>query len=101
NRIIGQWQQSARFRSKSGKPRVLSMGGARDEFRALVESVTTEVTPGTILFELERIGAVERVRDGLKLTSRVYLARGDLNTGFRMLQSDIDDLIHAVEGNLI
>lgn len=100
NRVIGQWQQSARFRSKSGKPRVLRIDDAKDEFRQLVESVTTEVTAGTVLFELERLGVVERVRDGLKLTSRVYVPRGDVKTGFTMLQNDMEDLIRAVEGNL-
>ncbi|WKZ56386.1 MAG: DUF6502 family protein [Bdellovibrionota bacterium] len=101
SRVIGQWQQSRRFCGKSGKPRVLRIDQAKDEFKALVESVTTEVTPGTILFELERIGAVEHTRDGLKLASRVYLPHGDIKEGFRIAQSDIDDLLHCIEGNLL
>lgn len=101
SRIIGQWQQSRRFCGKNGKPRVLKTEGRIDEFKSLVESVTTEVTPGTILFELERIGAVQRSRDGLKLVSRIYLPRGDLKAGFRLAQADIDDLLQCVEGNLL
>lgn len=101
NRVIGQWQQSKRFCAQNGKPRVLIVKEGKDEFKDLVESVTTEVTPGTILFELQRIGAVQETRDGLKLTARVYLPRGDMKQGFRMVQSDIDDLVRAVEGNLL
>ncbi len=100
SRVIGQWQQSRRFCGKNGKPRVLRIDEGTDEFKDLVESVTTEVTPGTILFELERVGAVQRTRDGLKLISRVYTPRGDVRTGYRMLQADVRDLIDAVEGNL-
>lgn len=101
NRVIGQWQQSRRFCAQNGKPRVLVVNETRDEFKELVESVTTEVTPGTVLFELQRVGAVQETRDGLKLTARVYLPRGDMKQGFRMVQSDIDDLVRAVEGNLL
>ena len=101
NRVIGQWQQSRRFCGASGKPRVLKVSDGKDEFKDLVESVTTEVTPGTVRYELERVGAVVPSRDGLKLVSRVYVPRGDVKAGFRMLQADVDDLVSAVEHNLL
>lgn len=101
NRVIGHWQQSRKYCGKNGKPRVLIIDGRKDEFQELVESITTEVTAGTVLFELERIGAVKRTRDGLKLVTRVYLPRGDLQSGFRLLHADIEDLIQTVEGNIL
>ncbi len=100
-RIIGAWRNSKRFCNASGKPRVLSAEGKQSEFAQLVASVSADLNPYTVLFELERIGAVERSRGGLKLTSRLYVPKGDVVGGMSLLASDVDDLMLAVEENLI
>ena len=99
-RIIGAWRNGKRFCNVSGKPRVLTVEGKQSEFAGLVASVSADLNPYTVLFELERIGAVARTRGGLKLTSRLYNPKGDVVEGISLLAADVDDLILAVEENL-
>lgn len=100
SRIIGQWQSDSDFTTSRGKPRVLSYEGDESEFRELVETISTDVHPGTVLFELERIGAVERSARGLKLVLTQYSAEHDLREGYSMLAADVEDLVHSAEQNL-
>ena len=100
-RVIGQWQQDKRFLTKSRKPKVLSFDGDDSEFRELVRTLSNDLTAGTVLMELERVGAVEQVRGGIKLKSRLYVPTGDLRAGYALLSEDIDDLTTAVEENLL
>lgn len=100
SRVIGQWQQDPRFNTKYGKPRVLSFEGEGNDFQRLVGLVSHDLHPGTVLFELERIGAVRRSRAGLRLVARAYVPKGNAKEGYDMLASDAADLMSAVEQNL-
>jgi hypothetical protein len=99
-KIIGQWQSDKRFCDKSRKPRVLSFETAQSEFAALVHTVSQDLNPYTILFELERILAVEKTSAGLKLKKLVHKPKGDVVQGLQLLAKDVSDLIAAVEENL-
>lgn len=99
-RIIGQWRVRPEFRSISGRPKTLSIEGGGSEFAALVRSVSKELNPYTVLFELERSGAVERRGDRLKLRSQSYEPKGDVRRSLEMLASDAEDLFEAVEENV-
>ena len=99
-RIITRWRQDQRFLSTSGKPRVLSYKGADSEFTKLVRSESSEIKPGTVLFDLERVGAVQRTAMGLKLIARAYISKGDWIEGFHMLARDTQDLMDAIVDNL-
>lgn len=100
-RVVGQWQQDKRFCSKAGKPRVLSAQGKASEFVKLVQSVSVDLNPYTVLYELLRVGAIERTAQGIKLRTRVYLPKGDLPQGFKLLSADLSDMLRAVEENLL
>lgn len=100
-RIVVQWQQDPRFRTKQGKPKVLSIEGEDSDFKKLVTSITHDIAPGTVLIELERSGSVKRVRDGVKLENRIFMPSADLESGFAMLSRDLECLIWAVEENLL
>ncbi|WKZ57812.1 MAG: DUF6502 family protein [Bdellovibrionota bacterium] len=99
-RVIGQWEGDRRFASSSGKPRTLTYRGSNNQFRKLVESVCSHTDAGTILFELERAGCVERTDRGLKLVRREARTRSDVRKGFLLLSEDIDTMITAVEQNV-
>ena len=99
-RIIGQWRGNNAFLNSSGKPKVLSFDSAEGEFADLIHSVSRELNPYTLLFELERTGAVERTKRGVKLRARMHLPKGDLKEGLLLLESDTEDLIASVEENL-
>ncbi len=100
NRVIGQWQQDPKFTTKHGRPRVLSCEGEHNEFSELVQLVSHDLHPGTLLFELERIGAVKKSRAGVRLVVRAYVPKGNAKEGYDMLASDAADLMSAVEENL-
>lgn len=99
-RVIERWQQDATFRTKSGKARVLTTNGAQSEFFSLVQSVSRDLNPATVLNELERIGLVVRTSYGAKLVSRVFNPRGEPTKGYELLARDTSDLITAVDENI-
>jgi len=59
-----------------------------------------EVTHYPILFELERIGAIEYSGNLVTLKVREYIPAGDVEHGLSVLSADIEDLALTVEGNL-
>lgn len=101
SRVIGQWEQDSRFSKGAGRPKLLTCEGTSSEFFALVQSVSKDLNPYTVLSELERVGAVVRDKDKLRLSTEVYVPRGDVQDGLRILGLDVQDLLSAVEKNLI
>lgn len=99
-RVIALWCDDSRFCSTRGRPKVLSFRGERNEFSTLVSQVSQHLNPGTLLFELERSGAVERVEGGLKLKHNLLHLHADPRKGFALLSQDIDLLINCVEENV-
>lgn len=99
-KIIGLWQQDKRFKDKKGKPKLLSYKGKESDFIKLVSSVTNDLNPYTILFDLERSGMVEKTTTGLKLLKQVYKPSGNKEAGMKFLKDDIETLISAVDENI-
>ncbi len=100
SRIIGQWQSDKRFTTKAKKPRVLTADGDNSEFYKLIRLVSNDVHPGTVMFELERGGIIERVPRGVRLAVSAYVPKNDPEEGFILLAQDTEDLIDAVEENI-
>ena len=100
NRVIGLWSQRKSLTSEDGAPRPLTFEGTSSEFAELVASVSKEVTHYPILFELERIGAIEYEGQKVRLLAREYVPKGDVEHGLEVLSQDIEDLLATVEGNL-
>ncbi|MCB0340319.1 MAG: hypothetical protein KDD53_11980 [Bdellovibrionales bacterium] len=99
-RVISQWREDSRFTNNSGKPRILGFRGDNNEFAELVSVVSTDLKPGAVLFDLERAGAVERTKGGLKLIAKAYQPRGDIRESFELLAVDAEELIEAVQANI-
>ncbi len=100
-KVVGLWQSGSRFRNKNGEPRVLSTQGDSAEFSELVKAVSRDMNPGTVLFELERIGAVKLLDGQARLTIESYVPQGDSQKGFAILANDMDDLTLSVEENVL
>ena len=100
SRIIGQWQSDERFTTKQGEARTLTTEGEGAEFRTLLSSVSSELHPSTVLFELQRVGAVELRGNKLRLIKRTYQPVEDPEKGFEFLAHDAGELIAAVEQNI-
>ncbi|MCB0328222.1 MAG: hypothetical protein KDD70_01125 [Bdellovibrionales bacterium] len=99
SRIIGQWEQDSRFTTQAGKPRILKHEGTDSQFSELVRSVDTCVTPGTVLVELERIGAIEKTPRGLRLKELEYTYSKGASEILEMLGENIETLVQAAEEN--
>ncbi len=100
-KIMGHWRSDKRFVTKSGEPRVLSANGAGSDFNKLCESISLDINPGTLLFELQRINAIVPAKGGIKLIHESYVPKGDPAAGFSILADDYETLINAVDENVL
>ena len=100
SRLIGQWEQDSRFRTKPGKPRVLSYGGESSEFKVLVESVSKDVHPGTVLQELIRQNLVTRTTQGIKLQNNVHEQHKLPEKVLNLVSRDFETLGNALSENM-
>ncbi len=101
SRVIGQWEQDSRFHTAAGVPRMLSYEGDQNDFKDLVRCVSQDLNHCTVLFELERIGAVERRKAGLRLMRPSVVLTGDMLEGFQLLGRDSEDLMDAALENIL
>lgn len=99
-RVIGQWRNDREFYSSPGEPKPLTFSGEKAQFRRLCAKVSASINPGTIQYELESRGFVERQDDKLVLTYRQLPLASFPREGLAVLSSDMNDLIEAVEENL-
>ncbi len=98
--VIGQWEQSAKFKTKRGQPRVLTYGSEDSEFHKLVRSVSSNINPATVLLELERNGAVQKGPHGVKLMRAEQQVAASEDQLRELLSRDVTDLVTAVEDNI-
>ncbi len=100
-RVINQWRQDKRFQSSGGRPRPLTYEGDNSEFSKLVVLVSTDLHPGTVLFDLERLGAIERLNDGrIRLKAAAYVPKHNPKESFRVMAEDTEDFTAAVVENI-
>lgn len=99
-RVIGQWEQDARFRTNKGKPRILTYKGDENEFQDLVWSISKHHNPGTIMSELDRIGAVEKTARGVRLVRDLHDANIDPRDGYQYVANDFKTLMQVADRNL-
>lgn len=100
SKVVGTWQSSKKF-SKGGKARALSVEGKESEFFALVQSVSKNLNPYTVLFELERAEAIERKGNFVHLKRQTIEVKGDIEGGLNLLADDLDDLSEGVRRNIL
>lgn len=99
-RVLGRWQKDKNFITQTGRPRTLRCEGAKSEFAQLVQGVAKEINPYTVLFELERVGAIRRTSRGVRMQRRIFNPKGNIKKGFSLLSDDIDDLVSSVSSNI-
>jgi len=101
NRVIGLWSSAKSYRNADGTLKQLTHEGLGSEFAALVAKVSKEVTHYPILFELERIGAIEYDGNLVRLVTQEYTPQEDVEYGLELLSADTADLTAAIEANLV
>lgn len=100
-RVIGLWTTSPRFLTASDRPKALTFKGAESEFSALVAMISTDVRSASVLAELERLGAVAKQQDTLRLLAKAYQPKPGSLRGYELLSTDLHDLIRGVEENIL
>ncbi len=100
SKVIGLWRRNKRFCSSSGRPRVLGIEGSDCEFNKLVESVSRDLHPSSVLFALQQSDSVQLTPNGVKLKAATYEPRKDTQAILQMLSRDIEKLIQAVLDNI-
>lgn len=100
-RVIGLWTGDAAYRDQQGRPRDLE----HPQFEALVESVSKDVRPRTILDEWLRQGLVEwrETAQGrrLHLCDTAFVPSGDLDELAWYLGRNLHDHAAAAASNLL
>ena len=101
-RVITQWRRDPEFLTANSRPKVLGTEGDESEFKRLVERVSTDLHPRTVLFDLKRLGVVEETKGGVRLKAKAYKPDRDKNPAdiYRMLSRDVEDLVEAVMENV-
>jgi hypothetical protein len=94
-RVVDLWENDKRYRV-DGRLRSLSLA----EFQALVARVSKHINPGTVLFELVRVGTVSKNGDQLKLKHRVHKLASEPREAFDIAAKDLGTLLECVEENL-
>lgn len=102
-RIINQWRMDRRFSTKPGVPKILSLTPETGDFAKLVASVSSDIGPATVLFEMVRLNFVEQTPRGLRLIVENFIPRGTEKIGESadILSSDLGDLTETVEANVL
>jgi len=100
-RVISGWINDPRFQTKAGQPKRLDFDGDEVSFKALVKQYSGDITAVAIADELLRVGAVERLDSGkIKLIERAYVPMVDEAEKYRILGSDVSDLIQTIDHNI-
>jgi hypothetical protein len=99
-KIIGTWRSDPKFTTSAGRPRVLTCDTLDSEFASLVASVSQDLSPGTVMFELTRLEAIERTKTGVRLLVQSYAPYQDPIQTFNLLSKDVGDLVDGVTENV-
>lgn len=99
-KVLGLWQYKRSYQNADGTPKILSIEGRGSQFAKLVNEVSADLNPYTVLFELERLQAVRRTTRGVELNAKLYEPAGDVAEGLSLLAGDVADLCESVGENI-
>lgn len=99
-RVIAAWLRESDF-VDGDEPAVLPVEGDGATFSELVKRYSGDVTAGSILHELTRVGAVERLPDDrVRLVAHAYIPQTSDPDMLRIFGSDVSDLVSTIDHNL-
>lgn len=99
-RVMAQWRNDPEFSVRPGEPKPLTFSGKNATFRKLCAKVSAAINAGTVQFEFERRGLVERQNESLVLLYRQLPLGSAPRDGLDVLSKDLDELLQAAEENL-
>jgi hypothetical protein len=101
-RVLTAWSRDGEFTDERGEPRVLPLeAGSGPTFAGLVQRFAGDVPPRAVLDELERVGAVSRLRDGrVRALERANVPQSGEEAKLEILGTDVADLISSIHHNI-
>ena len=98
SRVIGLWSGSKMYSNSKG-PLPLALDSSSPSFHSLVTSVSTDLNPRTVLFELERLNLVKIKDDLAVLRTNHYSTFGDEWKTLHLGANDVSDLLTILQEN--
>ena len=99
-RVVTGWTQDSEFCTKRGKPATLPFEGT-GSFTTLVRRYSGDMTPRSVLEELQRLAVVEVTRHKrVKLLSRAFVPATSELDSLQILGTDVTELIDTIEHNI-
>jgi hypothetical protein len=101
DRVLTGWMTDPEFQDRNGEPLVLSINSPTSSFRALVREYAGDVTPMSVLKELQRVGAAYRTSDDRVRLRRSHIrAKGFSSDVLTEIASHIADLGNTLVSNI-
>ena len=99
-RVVTGWTQDSEFCTKRGKPATLPIEGSAS-FTALVRRYSGDMTPRSVLEELQRLAVVEVTKQRrVKLLTRAYVPATSELDSIQILGTDVTELIDTIRHNI-
>jgi hypothetical protein len=101
--VFVYWRNQPAWRGADGTPLTLPRLGAGGSFETLVQQVTRDVHPRSLLDELVRLGLVrwDEADDTVALASEKFVARGDALRQLGFLGDNVGDHLRAAVDNVL
>ena len=100
-RVISGWVRDRDFHDSRNRPASLPVEGESRSFTALVQTYSGDVPARAILDELERVGAIQKLRNGnYRLRVRAYVPPTGEDEKLAILGTDVADLISTIGHNI-
>ena len=99
-KLIGQWQNDRRFRTKKGLPKKLLLESGQGSFVDLVATVSKELNPYTVLKEFERQRIVAKDGAYILLNQNEYIEDDNIVDACSMVAADFSDILSVAQKNV-
>jgi len=100
--VVGQWMSHPDFTNTDGTPRALPRAAEDNtSFEALVQSISKDVRPRTVLDELERAGFVTTQDDLLHLNAETIVGTANPSDKEVFFAANVGDHLAAATENLL
>ncbi|MCP4327581.1 MAG: hypothetical protein GY791_03985 [Alphaproteobacteria bacterium] len=100
--VIGRWVGTAEYLDERGQPRVLPRRGDGPSFDGLVESVSKDVRPRTLLDEWQRLGLVTvDAADNVTLDTEAFVPREGFDELAYFFGRNLHDHMASAASNLL
>ncbi|MEL6523759.1 MAG: DUF6502 family protein [Pseudomonadota bacterium] len=100
--VVGRWLSDPDFTNENGVPLILPRSeSAKPSFDGLVQSVSRDIRPRTLLDELQRQGVIELDGDKVRLVLDGLVAGQDLDRKLHFFSHNVGDHMQAAVENLL